>query len=92
MAPPLMAVVPRLLVMTLAAFTVPLKVVIPVLFKLMAPKALAPTLPVKVMLPEPALIVRSRAVLSKLFKVEAKSTALLVVAKVVFAFKVAASL
>ena len=89
----MMTVVPLALVVKLAPFKVPVKVVIPVLFKMMAPRALvAPTLPVKVKAPEPALMVKARAVLELLFKVEPKATSLLVVVNVVSAPKVTASL
>src|SRR5258708_4978253 len=60
--PPLIAVVPLAFVVKLAAFTVPLKVVVPVLFNAIAPNAVpTPALPVRVIAPAPALIVNARA-------------------------------
>ena len=93
MLPPFKAVVPPALVVKLLAVSAALIVVVLVLFKVTAPKAFVPpTIPVKVILPEPAFTVKLRAVVSKLSRVEAKTTALFVVAKVVFAFKVTALL
>jgi len=63
-APPLIAVVPPALVVTEAAVTAALKVVVPVEFRVKAPRApfvAPPTMPVKVMLPEPDETVRGLA-------------------------------
>ncbi len=84
--PPLMTVEPLALVVKLAPFKVPVKVVIPVLFKIIAPSAfVAPILPEKVMAPDPVLSVSARAVVSLLLMVEAKAMALLVEVKVLSA-------
>ena len=56
---PLLAVVPPASVVTLAAFTLPPNMVLPVLLTMRAPSALvAPTAPPKFTLPPPALMVR----------------------------------
>ena len=53
------AVVPPASVVTLAAFTLPPNMVLPVLLTMRAPSALvAPTAPPKLTLPPPALMVR----------------------------------
>ena len=63
MLPPLMAVVPPVSVVRLAADKVPPIVVVALLFKMTVPKAvLVPTLPVKVIMPVPESKVRSWAV------------------------------
>lgn len=62
-----MAVVPPALVVRVAALTVPAMVVVLVLFNAILVKALpAPTLPSKLMLPAPALMVSARGVPSEL--------------------------
>ena len=60
-APPLMAVVPvEAFCTTEAAVTAALKVVVPVEFRDRAPRALVPpTIPVKVSLPEPEVMVKA---------------------------------
>ena len=80
MLPPLMAVVPlAAFCTTLAASTLALKVVVPVLVKSMADKAcVPPTAPVKVMCLKPVATVRLRAVLVALFSVLLKLMSLLV--------------
>lgn len=85
MAPPLMAVVPPVLVVTEAAVTAALKVVVPVEFTAKAPRApfaAPPTTPVKVTLPEPEETVSALALDGLLLTVEVKATALLVVVEV----------
>ena len=93
MLPPLMAVVPDASVTKLAAAKVLLIVLVPVLFKITAPSAVAPapTVPVKVTPPVPLLTVNARAVVV-LLSVEPKVTKLFVVVKVVSAPKVTLSL
>ena len=89
---PFTAVVP-VPVLREVAVTVPEKVWVPEPLRLMAPSALvAPTLPVKVWVPVPVLVVKARAVASKLFRVEAKERFESVVVNVVSAFKVTAPL
>ena len=86
----MIATAPVPLLFTLAAFTAPPKVVVPVLSRVIALKGLdtVPTVLSKLMLPLPVLIVRVSALL--LLREEANSTALFVVAKVVLAPKLAA--
>ena len=63
-AAPLIAVVPPALVVTEAAVTAAPKVVVPVELRVKAPRApfvAPPTMPVKVMLPEPVVTVRGLA-------------------------------
>lgn len=71
--PPLMAVVPPASVVKLAAVSVLLRVVVLVLFNVTFPSATpSPTLPVKVIIPVPAFIVRCWA--DALLRVELKIT------------------
>ena len=76
-----------------AAVTAALKVVVPVEVKAIAANLLVPpTIPVKVSLPEPEVMVKAYGVVEALSRVLAKDTVpLLVVAKVMLAAKVAAS-
>ena len=90
---PLRTVVPPASVATLAAFTA-VKLVWPLLLTDSAPSAplvaLPPAAPPKLTSPEPALMVRARAVALALSTVLAKLTALLVVASVASAPRVTA--
>ena len=90
---PLMAVVPDASVTKLAAEKVLLIVLVPVLFKITAPSAVAPapTVPVKVTPPLPLLTVNARAVVV-LLSVDANDTKLSVALKVVSAPNVTAPL
>ena len=86
--PPLMAVVPVASVVTLAALTVPPNVPVTDVFNVNAPIAPftpAPTLPDKVIPPEPALIVKARAAVTSRSIVDANVTKLFVVLMVVSA-------
>ena len=79
--PPLIAVVPAASVTRLAEAKVLLMVLVPVLFKMTASRAVPePTAPLKLTPPEPLLTVRARAEL--LLSVEPKLTKLSVVVKV----------
>ena len=94
MVAPLMAVVPVEAFCTKeAAVTAAEKVVVPVEVKAIAANLLVPpTIPVKVMLPEPEVMVKAYGVVEALSRVLAKDTVpLLVVDKVMLAAKVAAS-
>jgi len=81
--PPLIAVVPPVLVVRDAAVTAALKVVVPVVLTVKAPRAVelptAPTTPVKVTLPDPAETVKAFALLALLLTVDVYPTALLLV-------------
>ena len=72
-----MAVVPPVLVVTEAAVTAALKVVVPVVLTVKAPRAPSvapPTTPVKVTLPEPEETVNGLAAVAALLTVEEKPT------------------
>ena len=76
-APPLTAVVPPALVVTDAADTAALKVVVPVVFTVNSPSAPSvapPTAPVKVTLPDPAETVNGLDAVAALLTVEEKPT------------------
>ena len=76
MLPPLMAVVPPVSVVRLAADKVPPIVVVALLFKMTVPKAvLVPTLPVKVIMPVPESKVRSWAVVLVMVELKVIPTA-----------------
>ena len=75
------ATVPPALVVTEAAVTAALKVVVPVVLTVKAPSAplvAPPTIPVKVTLPEPEVTVSGLAAKAALLTVEEKATVLLV--------------
>ena len=89
----MIAVVPPASVTRLAAVTTLERVVAPVLLSATAPSTFVPpTIPVAVMAPLPTFTVRFCGVALKESSVEPKLTALFVVAKIVFALSVTASL